>query len=105
MRDAADRYVDALRLRKSEAAAKDAKGRIKRVIIPKLGDRPLDRLTTADLEAWHHGLVPARKDAEATRRAKAAANRNLVTLKALLNHAWRTGLVASSSPWRKVRAS
>lgn len=104
VRDAAERYVEALRLRKSEAAAQDAKGRIDRVILPKLGDRPLDRLTTADIEKWIHGLVPAGLDGDATRKAKESANRNLVTLKALLNNAWRTGLVASNSPWRKAKA-
>lgn len=104
VREAAERYVEALRLRRGEAAATDASGRIQRTILPKLGDRPLDRLTTADLEQWLHSLVAVGKDAEETRRAKESANRNLITLKALLNHAWRTGLVASSTPWRKLRA-
>lgn len=72
--------------------------------MPKLGDRPLDRLTTADIEKWHHGLVPIGLDDDATRKAKESANRNLITLKALLNNAWRTGLVASNSPWRKAKA-
>ena len=48
--------------------------------------------------------MPAGKGGEEARRAKESANRNLITLKALLNNAWRTGLVGSSSPWRKVRA-
>jgi integrase len=104
VREAAERYVEALRLRRGESAAKDAQGRIDRVVLPKLGDRPLDRVTTADLEQWLHGLVPAGKDDEQTRKAKESANRNLITLKALLNNAWRTGQVGSNSPWRRVRA-
>lgn len=104
VREAAERYVEALRLRRGEAAAKDAQGRISRTILPKLGGRPLDRLTTADIEEWQHGLVPAGKDQEGTRKMKESSNRNLITLKALLNNAWRTGLVGSNSPWRKVRA-
>lgn len=104
VREAAERYVEALRLRRGVAAAKDAKGRIDRVVLPKLGDRPLDRLTTDDIETWFHGLVPAGKDDEQTRKGKESANRNLITLKALLNNAWRTGLVASNMPWRKVGA-
>lgn len=104
VREAADRYVEALRTKRGDTAARDARGRIDRVIAPKLGDRPLDRLTTADIEQWFHGLVPAGKDEEQTRRAKESLNRNLVTLKALLNNAWRTGLVVSNAPWRKVSA-
>lgn len=104
VREAADRYVEALRLRRGDAAARDARGRIDRTILPKFGDRPLDRVTTADLEQWLHGLVPAGKDEERARKAKESANRNLITLKALLNNAWRTGLVGSNSPWRKVSA-
>ena len=104
VKDAADRYLEALRTKRGDAAARDARGRINRVIVPKLGDRPLDRLTTADIEQWFHALVPAGKDEEQTRRAKESANRNLVTLKAMLNNAWRTGLVASNAPWRKVGA-
>jgi len=104
VREAAERYVESLRLRRGESAAKDAQGRIDRVVLPKLGDRPLDRVTTADLEQWLHGLVSAGKDDEQTRKAKESANRNLITLKALLNNAWRTGQVGSNSPWRRVRA-
>lgn len=104
VRDAASRYVEALRLRRGEQAAKDALGRIERTILPRLGDRPLDRLSLAELESWLHALVPPGLDEEATRRAKESANRNLTTLRALLNHAWRAGLVASNAPWRKLRA-
>lgn len=104
VRQAADAYVEALRQRKSESAAKEAEGRIKRTILAKLGDRPLDRLTTAELETWLYGMVPAGLEAEATRAAKASANRNLITLKALLNHAWSRGMVLSNGPWRKLRA-
>jgi integrase len=104
VREAADAYVEALRLKKGDAAARDAQGRIDRTILSKLGDRELDRLTTAEIEGWLHGLVPAGKDEEETRKAKDSANRNLTTLKALLNHAWRTGLVGSNAPWSKVRS-
>ncbi|MGH8673165.1 MAG: tyrosine-type recombinase/integrase [Burkholderiales bacterium] len=104
VRDAAERYVEDRRLRKSDAAAKDAKGRIDRVILPKLGDRPLDRLTTADIDKWLKSMVPTGLDEDATRKAKESANRNLITLKALLNHAWKINLVASNAPWRKAKA-
>ncbi len=102
--DAATLYVEGLRLRKGEAAAHDAQGRIDRCILPKIGERPLDRLTTAEVERWLHGLVPAGPNEDDTRRAKDSANRNLVTFKALLNHGWRMGLVASNSAWSRVKA-
>ena len=103
VKDAAARYVDSRRLEKGESAARDAEGRIDRCINPKLGSRPLDRLTTADVEGWRNSLVPSGLDEEETRRAKDSANRNLATLKALLNHAWHTGLVGSKDAWAKVR--
>lgn len=102
VKHAAGRYVDSRRIEKGEANAKDAEGRILRCINPKLGNRPLDRLTTADIEEWRNGLVPAGLSEEETRKAKDSANRNLATLKALLNHAWRTGLVGAKDAWAKV---
>ena len=79
-----------------------ADGRIDRHVNPKLGPRPLDRLTTADIEGWRNGLVPRGLDDEGSRRAKDSANRNLATLKAILNHAWRTGLVGTKDAWARV---
>ena len=100
--EAAARYVATLRIEKGDSAAGDAQGRIDRCIIPKIGSRPLDKLTAGDIETWRNSLVPRRLDEEAARKAKDSANRNLATLKALLNHAWRTGLVGSKDPWTKV---
>lgn len=102
--DAAGSYLKALALRKGDKAATDARGRIERCIRPELGDKELDRLTTADVEDWLHGLVPAKLGEEDLRRAKDSANRNLTTLKALLNHAWRTNKVGSNAAWSKVEA-
>lgn len=102
VKEAAARYAEAIRLEKGEDSASDAKGRIARCINPKLGKRPLDRLKTADITDWRNGLVPSDLSEEDTRRAKDSANRNLATFKALLNHAWRTGLVGSKDAWAKV---
>ena len=105
VKSAAKHYVDSLRLGKGDSAANDAGGRINRCILThKIARRPLDRLRTAEIEEWRNGLVPARKDAETTRKAKDSANRNLTTLKALLNKAWRSGRVMSNDPWKKVEA-
>ena len=103
VRHAASKYVESLRVRKGEAAAKDAEGRIRRYITPAFGTKLLDRIKTSDVEDWPHKLVPKQGSTEELRKAKDSANRNLTTLKALLNHAWRIGLVGSNAPWSKVR--
>ena len=102
--DAATHYIADRRLKKGNKAANDAKGRIDRCILPTLGKRHLDRLRTSEIEVWLNGLVPANVDGEQARRKKASANRDLTTLRALLNKAWRSGHVASSDAWKKVEA-
>ncbi len=102
--DAADSYLKSLKLRKGDRAEADARGRIERCIRPDLGGKELDRLTTAVIEDWLHGLVPDGLGEEETRKAKDSANRNLTTLKALLNNAWRTNKVGSNAAWSKVKA-
>ena len=84
VKDAAIRYVEDLRLRKGDAAARDAQGRIDRTILPTLGRRTLDRLRMSEIKDWRDGLIPSGKDEQEARKAKASANRNLATLKALL---------------------
>lgn len=100
---AAQRYLADLRVRKGELAYLDAKGRIDRHVLETLGAKPLDKLTTAELNDWLLAFV-GEGDAEAQRRAKDSANRNLTTLKAVLNHAWKAGLVATNAPWARVKA-
>jgi integrase len=99
---AADRYIANRRIEKGEANATDATGRIERCIRPVLGSLPLDRIKRADIEDWRNGLVSADGDANAVRCSKDSANRNLTTLKALLNLAHRDGLIASDAPWKGV---
>jgi len=85
-------------------------------IIPKLGEKRLDELTTKDIRQWHQSLAhsPARlrsgksikkntKETIDLRPRKATANRILTTLKAALNHAWRDGYIESNEIWRKVK--
>jgi integrase len=102
--EAADSYLKALKLRKGSKAEADARGRIDRCIKPSIGNKALDKLTTAEVEDWLHGLIPDGLSEEETRRTKDSANRNLTTLKALLNHAWRTNKVGSNAAWSKVKA-
>lgn len=88
-------------------------------ILPMLGDKLVNRLTTPIIRKWHESLIkepprlrgtPVKTNyasvldtKDAVRMRKATANRILTILKASLNHAWREGLVASDEAWRKVR--
>lgn len=88
-------------------------------ILPKLGDDDVASLTAVRLRKWHFDLAAApprlrtkkggkqnvrdvADDPEAPRRRRATANRILTVLKAVLNHAWREGRVASDDAWRRV---
>lgn len=101
-------------------SAADARNRAAAFILPALGKIPVRRLTTARIRDWLNALasLPPRMrtrpgspqryrdtaaDPDAARKRKATSNRVLTTLKAALNMAWREGLVADDSPWRKVK--
>ena len=108
--DAADAYVKSVRARKGEAAKADAQGRVDRKIkhvpgterVSDLWSRRVDRLTKGEIEEWLHSMIPQGLDEEGERKAKDSANRNLTTLKAILNHAWKAERVSNPGPWSKV---
>ncbi len=100
--EAADTYTKYLRNEKGASSAKDAEGRIKRCILSKFGERPLDKLTTPQIRQWLHSFVPDSGIEEEIRKAKSSANRNLATFKALLNLAHKDGLIQSTAAWRRV---
>jgi integrase len=89
-------------------------------ILPALGMLPVTRLSAKRLEDRHRGLAekpallrstPGRKPnqretdkgPDGVRQRRATANRVLTVLKAALNHAWKTGHVASDDAWRRVK--
>jgi len=90
-------------------------------ILPALGEKNVSELTAAHIRGWLDKLAsrPARvrtsklskkqhyRDAAETqdekRARRATANRIFNILKALLNRAFRDGLVADDSAWRKVK--
>jgi len=65
------------------------------------GNTPLDRLKLQQIRKWFHSFVVAGNDEE-VRKSKATANRNFATLKAMLNLAYKEGLVPSDRAWRGV---
>jgi integrase len=88
-------------------------------ILPALGDRLVDELTTERLNRWKVTLAtsPAMKRSrrgaaqafkaepdsdEAMRRRRSSANRVLTMLKAALNRAFKDGKVTSDLAWRRV---
>lgn len=102
--DASTAYIENLRARKGEGPAADAEGRINRKVKGSaLWDKRVDRLSSGEIEAWLHSMVPRGLDDEEARKAKDSANRNLTTLKAVLNHAWKAGKVGSPNAWAKVQ--
>lgn len=107
--DACRLYVEHLRLHKSENAARDAGGRFNALVYGKPIERVrLARLTTKHVRTWLNDQVVGDDDAEdeddadAMRRAKKSANRNLDSLKAALNHALRDRLVMTDAGWKTV---
>lgn len=89
-------------------------------ILPKLGEKRVTELTTAELRQWHQALAAAaprlrgkkgvpklrkidRSDPEAVRARKATANRILTILKAALTQAYDDERVPSDAAWRRVK--
>lgn len=111
--DAIGRYV--AWLRENRATANDAEIRAQIHILPKLGAAKLVELTTDDINAWMTTMAaaPARlrgknqkrpaTTKEDKRARRASANRVLTYLKAALNMAFRDGLVANDTAWRRVK--
>lgn len=108
--EACKRYVADRKAEKGKACADDAEGRFRRTIYgKKIGKLKLASLKTTHLVDWRNSLVDidedeAEDDPDAERRAKDSANRNLATLKAALNYAYRSGLAGDTAQWDRVAA-
>ncbi len=101
--DAGRLYVNHLRETKGAAAAADAAARIRRHVAsdPKFASIDLAKLTPAHIGAWRKTLKdkPNLIGADKTRSAS-ALNRDMTTMRAMLNHAFREGMVTSDFAWR-----
>lgn len=87
---------------------------IKAHILPAFGERLITSITTKDIAQWRDDLVraPLRRrgtlietdvdDADVLRRRRSTANRVLTVFKAILNKAWRDGIVHTDEAWRRV---
>lgn len=105
--EACRRYVNDRRSEKGDATADDAEGRFRRHVYGRPFARiNLNALRTAHITDWRNAQaeVDDDDDPDAERRAKDSANRNLATLKAALNLAYRMGLVSSTAQWDRVES-
>jgi integrase len=119
VKDAIDDYLKAYR-RRGGKALYDTTRAAEAHILPLLGSIPVAKLTARKIADWHHGMAEKRartrtkrgrkqnyrkaeSGPDAVRKRRATANRVLTVLKAALNHAWKSGHVASDDAWRRVK--
>jgi integrase len=109
--DALADYIADLRTERP-ATADYMQGIAARAILPALGAKRLAALTTEELTAWRNALAeqpaygahrPLPQSEDKKRARRASANRFFGVLRAALNKAFVTGLVASDTAWRRVR--
>ncbi len=119
VRDCIDDYVRWMT--HNRKSAEDTRYRAMAHIVPVLGDVKCSRLTKQMISNWLDAMVERRPRvrtkrggaqqyrkrsseelAEALRKRRNTANRNLAVLKAALNHAWRDQKIASDNAWRRV---
>lgn len=106
--EACRRYVNDRMREKGASTANDAAGRFERLVYgTPFGRIKLEALRTAHVTDWRNTQVAVRgdesdDDPDAERRTRDSANRNLASLKAALNLAYRLGLVSSTAQWDRV---
>lgn len=101
---AIDDYTDHLKVENSERSAKEAAQRLKKHLSPVLGKVELSKLTAVQFKRFRDGMVKQSDDPEEVRRSKDTANRILNMAKAAFNLAFRHGMAASDTAWRRVGA-
>jgi integrase len=102
--DACREYVKSKRIVKP-STADDAEGRFNRLVYgTKFGAVLLSKLRATQVANWRDALVREAddEDPDDARRSQDSANRNLASLKAALNHAFKHQQVGSDAAWRTV---
>lgn len=105
VKDAYDDYLK--KLEGYSRSVRSTRYSINANILPSLGSIEVEKLTRAQVERWHRQFVEVRKrkpahgldpwSEEAIRRRRDTANRNLVIVKAALNHCLSEGRVACTN--------
>jgi integrase len=118
VRDAVEDYLTWLAAERKSGT--DARRRAESMILPELGDRKCEALTTDELNVWRNNLAKQpprarsgrnkqhyrafdRSDPEAVRRRRNTVNRLWTILRGALNHAFRDGKITSDTAWRRVK--
>jgi len=104
LKQAIDDYVRHLEINNIGRASSDTKQRLEKHLPNHLLKTKLSRLTTAKLNRWRDNMVKTEGDDDSIRKSKDSVNRVLSMLKAALNLAFRNGLVATDTEWRRVSA-
>jgi integrase len=97
-------YVADLQARKGDKAGREVEGRLRKHLLPMLGERRLADLSTAELTAWRNGMVDLNGDEDEIRRSRDSANRVLTMAKAAFNIAFTGGRIGDDRAWRRVKA-
>lgn len=113
VRQAAEDYLAWFRAHRKSIVATESS--INAHILPHFENKPVAKLTSAELVKWHKKIAdaPIRRrggkaqaiadDPDAIRKRKASANRVLTVAKAIFNHAWHSGKVRDNSEWARVK--
>jgi integrase len=107
--------------REHRRAYRETEATVNAHILPAWGDKLLMEITAPDIRRWHEKLAvqPARKrtvtgatkqafrekavSSDEKRARKSTANRILTVFKAILNRAFRDGMVSDDAAWRRVK--
>ena len=89
-----DRYLEHVKANNPASTIADYESRITGILKPQLGDVQIAKLTSVRLTDWRNAAAEGRKPD--------TVNRLLAILKAALNLAWKQGLIADDTAWRRV---
>lgn len=118
--DACRAYLENVRVEKGEKPAQEASARLSRCVLGRkfktrqtpaniIAQIQLSKLRPHHLESFRNSLLEKhlnggdQSNAEQVRKARASANREMTTLIAALNYAYRMRMCASNSAWATVR--
>lgn len=104
LKNVVDDYIKHLDINNSARSAKETKERLEKHISNALLKTEIPQLTTARLNRWRDNMVKKDGKEDDTRKSKYTANRVLGMLKAALNLAFKNGIVASDTAWRRVQS-
>jgi len=103
LKNAVDDYIKHLEINNSARSAKDTEKRLDKHLFNALLKTEISQLTTNRLNRWRDGMVKKGDNEDDARKSKYTANRVLAMLKAALNLAFKNGIVASDTEWRRVQ--